>query len=317
MGRLGGNPFMPAGTPTRALLVAVMVAIGLTGCADRKLASVTVKSIEKSKPSPGYKIGKPYQVNGVWYYPAEDFTYSETGIASWYGEEFAGRPTASGEIFDPNQVSAAHRTLPLPSIVRVTNLENGRALAVRINDRGPFAHGRIIDLSRKAAQLLGVYNKGTAKVRVEILEEESRAVASAAGRPDADAGKPQAVPSSPVLAETLPGSLPPPSVQPRPASVSSVGAPLPTPVLDGRVWQMPVRPTQIYVQAGAFANYENARQLGEKLGTLGSARVTPAQIGAQRFYRVRLGPIVSVDEADAVLSRVISSGHPEARIVVD
>jgi rare lipoprotein A len=301
------------------LLGAAILAAGVAGCAETKLASVTIKSLEKPKPTAGYKVGKPYQVNGVWYYPAEDFNYSETGIASWYGDEFGGRPTASGEIFDPNEISAAHRTLPLPSIVRVTNLENGRALAVRINDRGPFAHGRIVDLSRRAAQLLGFHKQGTAKVRVEILEEESRVVAAAAGRPDSGAGKPQAAPAATVVAEALPGSAPPPpSAQPKqPAAVSAVGLADTAPELGEQVWQMPVRPTQIYVQAGAFTSFENARQLGAKLGSLGAARVTPAHIGNQKFYRVRLGPIASVGEADAVLSRVISSGHPEARIVVD
>jgi rare lipoprotein A len=299
------------------LVGAAVLAAGLAGCAETKLASVTIKSLEKPKPTAGYKVGKPYQVNGVWYYPAEDFNYSETGIASWYGEEFGGRPTASGEIFEPNEISAAHRTLPLPSIVRVTNLEHGRALAVRINDRGPFAHGRIIDLSRRAAQLLGFHKNGTAKVRVEILEEESRAVAAAAGRPESGAGKPQAAPAATVVAEALPGSAPPPNAQPKPTAVSAVGLAGPAPALDGQVWQVPVRPTQIYVQAGAFTSYENARQLGAKLGSISPSRVTPAQIGNQQFYRVRLGPIASVGEADAVLSRVISSGHPEARIVVD
>jgi rare lipoprotein A len=299
------------------LVAVAFFAAGLAACAETKLASVTIKSLEKPKPSPGYKIGKPYQVNGVWYYPAEDFNYLETGIASWYGDEFGGRPTASGEIFDPNEISAAHRTLPLPSIVRVTNLENGRALAVRINDRGPFAHGRIIDLSRRAAQLLGFHKQGTAKVRVEILEEESRAVAAASGRPGAGAGKPQAAPASTVVAEALPGSAPPPSAQPRPTAVSAVGLGVAPPALDEQVQQVPVRPSQIYVQAGAFTSYENARQLGAKLGSLGSARVTPAQIGSQKFYRVRLGPIATVQDADAVLANVIANGHPEARIVVD
>jgi rare lipoprotein A len=305
------------GRPAFGLIAAVVAALSLAGCAESKLVSVTVKSLEKDKPKPGYKIGKPYQVGGVWYYPAEDFNYSETGIASWYGEEFAGRPTASGEIFNPNEVSAAHRTLPLPSMVRVTNLENGRALAVRINDRGPFAHGRIIDLSRRAAQLLGVYAKGTAKVRVEILEEESRALAAAAGRPDSGAGKPAAAPASAVVAEARPGSAPPAGAQPKPTAVSAVGLANPAPIFDQRVFQMPVRPTQIFVQAGSFTSYENARQLGAKLSGLGPAQVSPAQIGAQRFYRVRLGPIASVADADTVLARVISFGHPEARIVVD
>ncbi|HXV24069.1 MAG TPA: septal ring lytic transglycosylase RlpA family protein [Alphaproteobacteria bacterium] len=298
-------------------LAAAVLAVGLVGCAETKLVSTTVKSLEKPEATPGYKIGKPYQVNGVWYYPAEDFNYSETGIASWYGDEFAGRPTANGEIFRPSEISAAHRTLPMPSIVRVTNLENGRALAVRINDRGPFAHGRIIDLSRRAAQLLGFYAAGTARVRVEILEEESRAVAVATGRLDAGASTPQAAPVGTVVAEALPGSALPPGAQTKPVPVSAVGRADAASSLDGRVWQMPVRPTQLYVQAGAFTSYENARQLGAKLASLGPARVTPAQIGSQRFYRVRLGPIASVEQADFVLSRVILVGHPEARIVVD
>jgi rare lipoprotein A len=306
-----------AGRTALRWVAAAILTAGLAACAETKLASVTIKSLEKPKPTAGYKVGKPYQVKGVWYYPAEDFNYVETGIASWYGDEFGGRPTASGEIFDPNEVSAAHRTLPLPSIVRVTNLENGRALAIRINDRGPFAHGRIIDLSRRAAQLLGFYQNGTAKVKVEILEEESRAVAAASGRPDSGAGKPQAAPASSVVAEALPGSAPPPSSGAKPTPVSAVGLAGEAPALDGQVWQVPVRPTQIYVQAGAFTNYENARQLGAKLGSFGPARVTPAQIGNQKFYRVRLGPIASVEQADSVLAGVISSGHPEARIVVD
>ncbi len=106
-----------------------------------------------------YKIGKPYEIAGQWYYPAVDYEYSETGIASWYGPKFHGKQTANGEIFDQHEISAAHRTLPLPSMVRVTNLENGRSLDVRVNDRGPFAHGRIIDMSRRAAQLLGFENR--------------------------------------------------------------------------------------------------------------------------------------------------------------
>jgi rare lipoprotein A len=308
---------MLGGRAAFKMACAALIAFALVGCAETKLVSTTVKSLEKPKPTAGYKIGKPYQVKGVWYYPAEDFNYSETGIASWYGDEFGGRPTASGEIFEPNEISAAHRTLPLPSIVRITNLDNGRALAVRINDRGPFAHGRIIDLSRRAAQLLGFYQNGTAKVRVEILEEESRALAAAAGRPDSGAGKPQAAPASTVVAEALPGSAPPPAKQANPPGVSAVSLVGAAPVLDGQVIQVPVRPTNIYVQAGAFTSYDNARQLVARLSAMGPARVTPTQIGSQRFYRVRLGPIATVEQADAVLASVIGGGHPEARIVVD
>lgn len=119
------------------------------------------------------KIGKPYQQFGQWYYPKEEPDYSEIGIASWYGPGFHGKNTASGEEFDKNEMSAAHPTLPIPSIARVTNLENDRSVKVRINDRGPFAKGRIIDLSKQAAKELGFLNKGIAKVKIEYLPEDT------------------------------------------------------------------------------------------------------------------------------------------------
>ncbi len=116
-----------------------------------------------------YKVGDPYSIAGVWYYPREDPDYDETGIGSWYGEEFHGRVTANGEIFDRNAITAAHPTLPMPVNARVTNLENGRSLVVRINDRGPFVNDRVIDLSERAAELLGYRIQGTARVRVTFL----------------------------------------------------------------------------------------------------------------------------------------------------
>jgi rare lipoprotein A len=112
------------------------------------------------------KIGKPYQVYGVWYAPADDRDYDQRGIASWYGPGFQALSTANGERYDQDDVTAAHKTLPMPSWVEVENLDNGRKLVVRINDRGPFVAGRIIDLSRRSAQLLGVDKTGLAHVRV-------------------------------------------------------------------------------------------------------------------------------------------------------
>lgn len=129
-----------------------------------------------------YKVGRPYQIDGVWYYPRENWSYDETGVASWYGEQFHGRYTADGEIFNLNELSAAHRTLPMPVVVRVTNLANGRSIKLRVNDRGPYARGRIIDVSRRAAQLLGFEGQGTTRVRVQIVVPDSMEVASAAGR---------------------------------------------------------------------------------------------------------------------------------------
>ena len=117
-----------------------------------------------------YKVGNPYSINGIKYIPREDPNYFEEGIASWYGPKFDGKLTANGEIFDQYAITAAHRTLPIPSLVKVTNLENNRSIVLRINDRGPFVGDRIIDLSYKSAQLLGIIEKGTGKVRVEIID---------------------------------------------------------------------------------------------------------------------------------------------------
>ena len=126
-----------------------------------------------------YKIGNPYQIAGRWYSPKEDYNYSETGVASWYGEDFNGKRTANGERYNMNTLTAAHRTLPLPCIVKVTNLQNGRSVVVRVNDRGPYVKDRIIDLSKHGAQLLGYMGQGTTKVKVEIMAKESKALKAA------------------------------------------------------------------------------------------------------------------------------------------
>ena len=157
-----------------------LCAFVLSACAETEFlvhSAKRVSGIVTEPVEPGYKIGQPYQIQGVWYYPAENYEFDETGIASWYGVQFHGRRTANGEIYDMNALTAAHRTLPMPSFVRVTNLENGRSLILKVNDRGPFARGRIIDISRRGAQLLGFHSVGTARVRVQIMADKSRALA--------------------------------------------------------------------------------------------------------------------------------------------
>ena len=147
-------------------LTCAVVALGVlaAGCASPPENKVSVP------PNAGvYKIGNPYQIGGTWYYPHEQPDYDETGIASWYGPGFYGHPTADGEVFDAESLTAAHRTLPLPVNVRVTNLENGASLVLRVNDRGPFAKSRVIDVSERAAKLLGFYGAGTARVRVTYI----------------------------------------------------------------------------------------------------------------------------------------------------
>jgi len=164
------------------LILAGLAATAAGGCAD---GGSLGRGIEASRPA--YRVGAPYRVNGILYRPAEDYNYTATGFASYYGADFHGRLTASGERFDMNELTAAHKTLPLPSMVRVTNLANGRSVVLRVNDRGPFVRGRIIDVSLRAAQILGFERRGIARVRVEILPEESRALKEAlSGDPSGD-----------------------------------------------------------------------------------------------------------------------------------
>ncbi len=134
-------------------------------------SSARVVPLGERAPKGGgvYRVGKPYTVAGRTYVPQEDRDYNKTGMASWYGDEFHGRYTANGEVFDENSISAASPTLPLPSYARVTNLTNRRSIVVRVNDRGPFASDRLMDVSRKTAKLLGFYDKGVTRVRVEYI----------------------------------------------------------------------------------------------------------------------------------------------------
>ena len=303
-----------------ALTLALAAAWGLGGCAETRLAVHAAKEIakrdQKSKERSGkriskrakngaplgrggvYKVGDPYQVEGVWYKPKDDPDYSLTGIASWYGQPFHGRRTANGETYDMNALTAAHKTLPMPVYVRVTNLINGRSLVLRVNDRGPFVNGRIIDVSRRAAQLLGFINQGTARVRVEMVdrggkvrfarkpltsEAEKRAVKAAPRKPVAVAKLPPAkgVPVAPKIAEDLP-----PSVR-----------------------LEPVKPTQVFIQAGAFTNQQNADRLRAKLSPLGQVSISTVRIKGRKFFRVRVGPLESLPLADQTLAKIIESGQ--------
>ena len=160
----------------RSVRLAVLLLAGgsLAACASMTPRYPSQATGPASAPPSGagqgeYKVGKPYQVGGIWYVPREQPNYDQTGTASWYGEQFHMKATANGEVFDMAQVSAAHTTLPLPSLVEVTNLDNGRKLVVRVNDRGPYIGDRIIDLSREAARQLGYDRQGLANVRVHYV----------------------------------------------------------------------------------------------------------------------------------------------------
>jgi peptidoglycan lytic transglycosylase len=147
---------------------------GLTGRVDPLYGvSSSARVVEPGQPVPKgggvYRVGKPYTVAGREYVPQEDVNYTAVGLASWYGDDFHGRYTANGEIFDLDSISAAHPTMPLPSYARVTNLANHRSIVVRVNDRGPYVGNRVIDVSVKTAKLLGFYGNGVTKVRVDYV----------------------------------------------------------------------------------------------------------------------------------------------------
>ena len=322
-------------------ILVIGLGLVLAGCAQNrqgertaKPATGSVEPITDQRPG-AYKVGDPYQIGGTWYYPKADYAYRETGIASWYGPGFHGRATANGEVFDQNALTGAHRTLPMPSMVRVTNLDNGRSIKVRINDRGPFKNGRIIDLSRRAADLLGFRRIGTAKVRVEVLADESRALATAGLSEEAAELAPDAAPIVPVAVKDLPraGDAVARATQPATPAASQTALavprqsqtqratpdrpPLLLPAPDGIVTTVPVRTSRIFVQAGSFTRIANAHKLRARLAEVGKARIAQTVVNDQRYFRVRFGPMGSVEDADRLLALLLDNGHADARVVVD
>ena len=246
-----------------------------------------------------YKVGKPYKINGQWFYPEVNYSYDEIGIASWYGPNFHGRKTANGEIFDQEKVSAAHKTLPLPSFVRVTNLENNLVLEIRINDRGPFVRGRIIDLSKKAAEKLDILNKGTAKVRVQILEEKSRKVAMNYNNSHifvSDAGFSDEVKKkniSKTKDKSVDQKL---DEKKKDQSKSSNDSNfIETNEIENR--EELTENDSILIQVGAFTDIRNAGLLIDKLSDF-KAYIQREFIREKYFYRVRIGPFSEISFAD-------------------
>jgi rare lipoprotein A len=314
-------------TRASGLLGMLACCVWLFGCSTGKPPPTSYHVIDNTAPPSGggYKIGKPYQIGGVWYYPAPDFSYDETGVASWYGPDFHGKFTANGEVFNQNDVTAAHRTLPMPSIVRVTNLENGRSILVRVNDRGPFAHGRILDLSKHAAELLAIDLQGTARVRVQIMADESRILALQL-KGGEEASPLVAAPRVEVQSESLPPTqgraAPPgksrPAKAPPPAPAVAAMVPVDPQSLDRQTVQIGApRTTQLFVQAGAFSRFDNANRMSAALSAVGPAGISQVQTRHGAIFRVRLGPLASLADADQMLERVIASGYPDARLVAD
>ncbi len=292
----------------------VVVSCGLVAACSTGPGEVPVLCKEgMCTPAPQKATSKPYQIKGVWYYPQPHYEYDETGIASYYGggDVFHGRPTATGEIFDKNEVTAAHKTLPLPCIAVVTNLDNGRQIQLKINDRGPFIEGRIIDVSRRTAQLLGFENKGTAKVRVQTLVPESLALN---GLDSSTVMLAQATPSIP--AETLP-------------AMASAASRLPDAIFEDQesalvlaeASQVPSLeiPTSrgIFVDVGGYDSHQEAHVLSQSLNDLTKSPAQPVQNNGSQPYAVRVGPFPNMLEANQVLDQLADAGHLMSRIVIN
>lgn len=311
-------------------LLLLSVLLFVTGCAETQFGAHVAKQVSKDTRSQGgYKVGNPYYIMGTQYHPQESFDLSETGIASWYGPGFHGKQTANGEIYNQDDLTAAHRTLQMPSLVRVTNLDNGRSIVLRVNDRGPYSKGRVIDVSSKAADLLGFKAKGTAKVRVDVLPEESRRIAEDARMGVDTRGYEVAINSRGKL-EVSPSQTAYPSEQPvTSVKVASVEREALPPVTghvsgDGRFMPDPVvvqgpipARTNIFIQAGSFGEQANAQRLTSQLSGYGQSQIVPATVNGKQFYRVRLGPFADVAQADQALAQVMANGSPQAKIIVE
>jgi rare lipoprotein A len=287
-----------------------------------------------------YKVGSPYTIDGVTYVPMEEFRHTETGIASWYGPGFHGKSTANGEVYDQSDHTAAHRTLQMPCVLRVTNLDNGLSTIVRVNDRGPYARSRILDVSRAAAQELGMIGRGTARIRIDQLEAESLAMKQIAlngGGPDEQRA---------ALNQYIAGYRPPPPVAaPQPPPPAPAPPPPPTPPVTVYPSPPPSLPSEppppprqgpatiasiataatgytqpgsgFYVQTGAFSSMGNAEKQRGLITSYGSTEISPASSGGREVYRVRLGPYSTQDAAGIVADRLRRSGYGDARVVAD
>ena len=250
---------------------------------------------------PRSRYGNPafYEVFGKRYYVlSSSVAYVERGVASWYGPGFHQVLTSTREPYDMYAMTAAHKTLPLPAYVRVTNLQNGRSVVVRVNDRGPFVGNRIIDLSYSAAAKLDMLKNGTAMVEVRAIDPsaplESPTPPTTAATP-AEAAPAEAAQSPPLAAAN------PASANATPAAAAHVATPA------------------LFVQAGAFADPANAQHLASQLrgGSYGAIFVREDVIAGRKMYRVRIGPVPSVAEFDRIVSDLDKIGVHDAHLALN
>ena len=301
-------------------ILMLTTALTLTACTSGSL----FESWEEEEPNTAdtsipngsfYKIEKPYEINGVWYFPAENYNYSEQGKASWYMPSASrSAKTANGEESIATEMTARHKTLPLPSMVKITNLENNKSIIARVNDRGPMVNNRLIDVSQRAAQELGFPVTGETTVLVEVLPKESQEIRDAllaAGRVYTEDGATQElsiVPPMPVPGEEAPTVtvMPAPVVTPVEPIYTERTQPKQVPVMGGS--------GNTYIQLGAYGDPANAAKV--QRAAAGVAKVETAQkVSAGRTLTVvKAGPFANRAEAEQALRQLKQMGYKDAYI---
>ena len=265
------------------------------------------KEEKKRIQKPIYKIGKKYNIGGKYYYPKKDLYYNKTGIASWYGPKFHGKLTANGEIYNQYALTAAHKTLPLPSAVKVTNLKNNKSIVLRINDRGPFVNDRIIDLSSKAADILDLKREGTGLVRVQILREKSLYLEKLA--------KQGSFPEINDLKETeLPNITIPSKVAVKIKDTKNQK--IITKKINYNLKNLN-KEYKIYIKLASFSSKKNAEIMKKKVSYIDKVKIYKIYKLNKTLYQVKAGPFLSVEKVDQLHSLLLQKGMQGAKIIIE
>ncbi len=316
--------------PFAGIATLIAMAILLSACSSgpshsiRKDAAPRIKvnvdaipnPIPRAEPKSKYGNPKSYEVFGTTYYTMDSVSpgYTEKGIASWYGTKFHGRRTSSGEPYDMYQMTAAHKTLPLPSYVEVINLRNGHRIVVRVNDRGPFHEGRIIDLSYVAATKLGINLTGTAPVEIRVLDPRQSSQPRMAVNEAVEVQplvSPVAYAATPVVNQTplsnndaAASTTPPQPASPVLATATSTDN---SPATAG-----------LYLQVGAFSSWGNAESLRTRLAHVATnIQITTNDDPSRPLYRVRIGPLANDQEAQSIATRLVDHGIRNPSVIID
>ena len=274
-------------------------------------------------PAGRYLLGEPYAMGGLWSYPREDFGLEESGVAAVLPRGRPGQRTANGEAYDPDRLVGAHRTLQLPAILTVLNLETGRELRIRVNDRGPTQPGRVVGLSPRAARLLGIPPDGAAQVRIRVETGPSQALAAALPSPDRPALAMAAAPRAAVEREALPplpgmreASLRPALAQAAARPAAETRPELPPDPLPEAVASRPAQPGRLLIEMGRFFRRDLAQRQAARIPGL-RPRVEPFGGGRQPQFRVVAGPFPDIPAADQAVAAVLRAGLPEVRLLVE